>query len=1722
MSRDALIVGISTYEFLPSLGAPGYDAEAIAQRLQTSGDFRVTRMPEIVQSGQTKVGVKTPVTLAELEAALVRLFKPKGSNIPHTALFYYSGHGLQKEAGIQEGYLATSEANPAAGRYGLSLFWLRRLLQESPVRQRIVLLDCCNSGELLNFVEADPGAKAGTDRLFMAAAREYESAYESISGNYSVFTQALIDGLDPDRIANGIVTNYALTDWMSNALKGETQQPLFENSGSEITLTRGQSVTTVLKTELSTAICPYRGLEYFDEIHASYFFGREDLTDQLVEKLKINHFVAVLGASGSGKSSLIRAGLIHKLRQQQKFAGCDRWRIHLITPTDQPLKSLATAFVNPSASAIDRADQLRRAEIFLHEGGSGLAQLARASLISQADAKPRLLLVIDQFEEVFTLCQGPHAERDRLRFFRCLMDALVEASDCLSLVIGLRADFFGKCSLYNGLADQIERNLLTVMPLTYDQIKASVTKPAQKVGLGYEPNLVYNILLDVVGAPGELPLLQYTLLELWHRRQPNSAGGGDRLTLDAYTALGGVRGTLQKRADEIFYSLSPIEQRVARRIFIALTQLGDGTEDTRRRILKSELVSPQYPIALVNQVLEKLVRAKLVVTSQVAAPICHQDRVDQSIASMSTALRLTQIRRGKSPKVLLLPTSPTACPGSPVIEALQTPKIARITRLPVSQLAELTTSEPRTTRCQETVDVAHEALIRNWSLLRTWLDENRERLQRQRWIEQAAREWHQIEQPRSTAYLLQGDRLLDAMDYLNGHPEDLSTLAQRYITMSQAERQRQQTKLRRLQFAVPCTLLVALGSTFNQYRAAVQNQTEKDAQARVALSRQRAAIAQSILRDPAGDPTAALLISRLAAEQGGSTYEAQASLRAALQKLRLQAQFTGHRGAVQQIVFSPNQRQFATAGADGTVRIWSLQQQQVEQVLHWQNDAASRSPSAHPRVTSLAFSPDGKQLAATAENATSIQVWSVASGAMQFKLSGLRQPIGQFAFSPTGATIAAVSADQTLRLWRTTTGDIQLQRTQPQSITALAFSSDGQWLLIATGQTAELLRADTGKTEQKLLHPCGVTSARFSPDGQTIATGCTDGSTWLRSLSGGRLRHRLSPRASQGSAKNSGTAARPQVMFSPDSQRLAIVDQAQIQVWHVQNGRLQSQFPIAQTPDPSHPRLMAFSQDSQRLITTQPMVAGAAPSADSLLLWDIQTGKIIERFEAHTEPITAMQLSPDGSLIATASVNGSVRLWATTADGEFPVLQVAGTAIYAANFRQSVVAGPEGERLSQSRHTPNGLNPPPLSAASTRSLNRSTRPVPTPSLRHGADEVVTIQPNGLMQRLRWLKPRALPAAVSQSLHQAQNQQPSTRSNAEARSPLAQLEAAVASARSRWQQFKSPQMKPAPNQFPEPLSQLPPQPLTEPAATTLNLAEKLAPGLMLTSAAFNPNRQQVATADSSGAIELWQIQPQFQVKPLRRLQPVADQSNRAGAAVVIRHLSFSQDGKKLLGIGRDQRIRIWDLDGGTMHQLPAQAKPIQSAYFSPDGQQLVSVSQDKIAHIWQANNGQLVTTLRQETAIHSIHFSPNNMLVVTTSLDRITRVTDIQSGKLRVALTGHQGAVLDAEFSPNGQMIVTASSDGTARLWDAKTGTERAILRPFDATEPAEPIQQAFFSPDGHFVATLSQSGKLRLWVATWEGLLQVAHDRSLRQLKPEECLRYLGLPPSACPVLAHL
>lgn len=421
---------------------------------------------------------------------------------------------------------------------------------------------------------------------------------------------------------------------------------------------------------------------------------------------------------------MLRAGLLHQLKQGRRLSGSDQWQIQILLPGEHPLQALAQAFVAEGLSAVDRAEQLSRAEGLLKAGADGLRRLVQVSEAS------RLVLVVDQFEEVFTLCQD---SEERQKFFECLLGAL-DNTPQLCVIGAMRADFFGKCleQEYSGLAARMQQNLVSVIPMTAAELEAAITKPAEQVNLTVEPELVRQMIHDVEDAPGSLPLLQYTLTELWKQRSDN------QLKLNPYTKLGGVSGTLQKRATAVYEQLPPEQQQTAKHIFLSLTQLGDETADTRRRVLKQNLVTPQYPTDQIDAVVKYLADENLIVTSEL---------VGKGEAQTRSAV----------------------------------------------------------------VDVAHEALIRHWKLLREWLEVDRDHLRQKQRIETAAEEWDL--RNRSNEYLWQGKLLMEARKFQQKYGETfpLSVTAGEFIGKGLRQRLTNRLKLAVLGLIAPLGLTVYSG-----------------------------------------------------------------------------------------------------------------------------------------------------------------------------------------------------------------------------------------------------------------------------------------------------------------------------------------------------------------------------------------------------------------------------------------------------------------------------------------------------------------------------------------------------------------------------------------------------------------------------------------------------------------------------------------------------------------------------------------------------------------------------------------------------------------------------------------------------------------------------------------------------------------------------------------------
>jgi energy-coupling factor transporter ATP-binding protein EcfA2 len=347
-------------------------------------------------------------------------------------------------------------------------------------------------------------------------------------------------------------------------------------------------------------VCPYRGLEVFDEQHAEFFFGRDDDIARVVEKLSDSRFLAVLGPSGCGKSSLVRAGVIPALKRGT-LPGSDAWTVCVVTPGARPLEVLAAQLVRlfPGESMQRALDEFRADERSL--------DLAVSLALADRPAAERLVLVVDQFEEVFTLCAD---EAERAAFLANLCYAGSIPGGRVTVVVAMRADSYHRCAAYPRLRTLMAVRQFLVGPLDRDGLREVIELPAWRVGLALEAGLVETVLGDVVGRPGGLPLLEYALWEVWQRR------AGRTLTVAAYVAAGGVEGALAQRADIIYERFTPVQKLIARRVLLRLVQPGRGAEDSHRRAEVGELLTCPEEEADLEVVVKALADGRLLTIGQ--------------------------------------------------------------------------------------------------------------------------------------------------------------------------------------------------------------------------------------------------------------------------------------------------------------------------------------------------------------------------------------------------------------------------------------------------------------------------------------------------------------------------------------------------------------------------------------------------------------------------------------------------------------------------------------------------------------------------------------------------------------------------------------------------------------------------------------------------------------------------------------------------------------------------------------------------------------------------------------------------------------------------------------------------------------------------------------------------------------------------------------------------
>jgi nucleoside phosphorylase/signal transduction histidine kinase len=445
---------------------------------------------------------------------------------------------------------------------------------------------------------------------------------------------------------------------------------------------------------------PYKGLEYFNENDAALFFGREALTTELASYVHQHEFLAVIGNSGSGKSSLLRSGLVPLIRQKNSAVNGGelnlRWLIRILTPGRQPLEALAISMTNEQEPVTTISALIRSMQ-----SDSASLRLQIRKLLN-AHGFQRALILVDQFEELFTLCRN---EDERKSFIANLISAS-RMDGLICIVIALRADFFHHYGKYDELMQIMEARQKYIGKMSRMELQRAIEQPAFQAGLSFEPTLV-NIILDDIGdEPGALPLLSHALLATWKQRKENT------MTLSGYKNAGQVQRAIATTAEALFNEkLTPVQQTIARSIFLCLTELGEGSQDTRRRVTRNELYVDVGENPEVNDVLRILINARLITSGN------------------------------------------------------------------------------------DSFEVAHEALIKEWPALRSWLEESREEIRIHRQLSIAAAQWNSSQ---DLGDLYRGAKLNQAIEWAAEYDDKITDLEREFLLksrqISQVEAERQQIR----------------------------------------------------------------------------------------------------------------------------------------------------------------------------------------------------------------------------------------------------------------------------------------------------------------------------------------------------------------------------------------------------------------------------------------------------------------------------------------------------------------------------------------------------------------------------------------------------------------------------------------------------------------------------------------------------------------------------------------------------------------------------------------------------------------------------------------------------------------------------------------------------------------------------------------------------------------
>ena len=1287
MAHYALVIGIAQYQSFKHLPKAAADAESVAQVLEKYSDYSVTRLPQSwnAQTKRFEVSPQKSASADEVGEALKVLLLKQGKK--SDILIYFAGHGLtfSDSLGEEKGALAASDCQVERVdkkvvdcKRGIDLSSLNQLIKKSDVSSLVMLLDCCHSGYIIESQLVQQTLTAFStqrDYYLIAACRGFETVKALGWEAHAIFTGALLKGLASENASrNGEVSGDRLFDYISNELKDTQwgQEPIRMGWGRSITLVTYPPSETPATEITFDRKNPYLGLSAFEAEQEKYFYGREEAIRTLITHLTNSRFLSILGYSGSGKSSLIKAGLLPEL-SRDRIPGSSQWSVESFTPGKHPWRKL-----------LDILAQSR-------------------------DQNQPFVIFIDQFEEVFTLCED---ESERQSFIRLIAEEMNDTERKSRMIIALRGDFLNRCANYPdvlNLINHIPTTTYIVKSLGIEELPEAMEKPAELHGVKFERGLVLHIAQDVAGQPGELPLLQYALKELWRVCIEKPESPEPLLTKKGYEEIGGVQGALENRANVIYKSLSDGDRIFVRKLFMELVQLGEEQEVTRRRVdwerLREIVDSPEQ----LDRVIEGLAGAqqRLIIVDEHTVEVAHEallcqwkllsNWIEEDRENIRISRRLERACREweetyrKSDDALLT--------GARLAEVEEWEKRVQ-PKLTGDDREFLRKSIGRRKR-EEQAELEQERKRTRFAIASLIAVTGLTILTGTAWINAERGQIIALSQASEAKFILNRNSLdplvealkagtrLKQIDWIPGNKEVreqvMETLTQAVYWVRERDRlQGHNDAVQSVSFSRDGTMLASAGYDNTAKLWNLERNPKKpislphdDAVFSVTFSPDSQTIASASFdktvklwnRDGTLKYTLShdnLVYSVIFSPKGDTIAIGDKSGTVTFWNSNGQKKdsFQPHKSTVLGLRFNQQGNILATASKDGTVKLWKLtpklQKQNPTTLKHGNRvDSVSFSPGGETIATasqdkivkfwksdgtpfsnltikgesgftSVSFSPDNKTIA-TANLAGQVQLWERNDKEIKEieTLSGHTSRANSVSFSHNGNILASASNDRTVKLWQVKLPLVTRLKADSQRVFYVSFSPNGQKIASAGQDKTIQLWDKNGNWQQTLNgHSKQVNSVSFSTNGEKVASSSHDDTVKLWTWQGKQYQLKKTiPRESLVEGSSS-------VSFNPNTHNplVAVVDtQGIVKILDI-NGSKKYNFPV-------HKKeiwTVSFSPDGKAIAT--------ASGDRTAKLWDVK-GKPKVTLEGHNAAVRDISFHPKRNLIATASEDNTVKLW---------------------------------------------------------------------------------------------------------------------------------------------------------------------------------------------------------------------------------------------------------------------------------------------------------------------------------------------------------------------------------------------------------------------------------------------------------------------------------------------